>query len=778
MKTVFTFLMLFLIVAMNAQRAGISLEQRQNLEATLHQPIFPHKIVPDSPIQKSNNASAWELSADRVVDSGHRIWSIDMVDSNTIWMVSTFDAFPPPAFELPHVLKSLDGGITWEQYDIPDTEGYNAYDIAGASDQVAYAIINDESFADNNFDDLLYKTQNGGTSWEIVESYPYTPLRIHFFDEDNGWVMGADTMSMAFLVMSVTDDGGETWSHAGGNAQIIPEGRSLPEPDSTELVGGRGFSVNSVYSVVDSTIILGANKSYWLSEDYGYNWQRFDSPLWPARATTLVAMKSRDTFMVASNIVQDYSALVVPFTYATTDGGETWTRSTPPGHLATIDYLPGTEHSFISVGHRNFGVGAVGTYQTDDLENWEQVDDLPLITMDFVGENQGTGLLGNIPVLGDNGNAYKWEVLPPFSAVIDLVGQPDYSITKLEHIQEIAWDYSIRSTGLETLENIVTQVNVFSGEALVYTDETTIESLPRGDLDLLTAEYTPDELGQYEYRIQTTQSNLGTVLEDTQTIEISANTIGKDDGSMEDILTWNASSTSTNPGYIGTIFRLLEVDTLRSISVAIANTSDFDATFKIAIYNYNAFLREPTDVVYRSFDIPVREALVSGTFYEHVLESPLVLPRGRYLFAEGQDSFTGKVDFAVDSDSDDRDGYWQLTPSDAWQTFPNQFVPTVGIRAKFVDSDIMSSTEDINRSPAPFQIFPNPFGDQLNITFEKASGKDFWIELMDVQGKMLLRQQFVPDVMQAFDWKALASGIYFLRVTDGEKVWVEEVVKE
>lgn len=782
MKSVFTFLSLLVVLSLTAQRVGIPMNQRQNFDPPVN-PSFiyslPNKKTTVT-LEKSID-TGWQKSADEVIANNHRIYSVDMVDSSIIWMVSTYDDFPPPADEVPYVLKSLDGGVTWEQYAIPNTEGKYAFDIAAVNAQTAYVIINDESFSDDEFGDFIFQTQDGGISWTAIENYPYSPIFIHFFDENKGWAMGSDTAGVGFIVMSVTDDGGITWNHAGGDNWTIPEGRSLPAQDSTEFVGTWGFSVNSVYEAADSVIILGGSKRYWISEDYGYNWQNFDSPLAPSHSISMVAIKSRDTFMLASNISQDFSTLLSPLIFSTTDGGETWIQSETDGHLSAIHYLPGTEQSFISIGHRDFGVGAVGTYRTDDLENWEAVDEVPLISMDFAGENQGTGALGNIPFLGDNGNIYQWGLPSLYAIGVEVFSSIDYTISKREHIEDILIDIEVENTGQLDLSTLEAVMVVTRGEEVVSEDRSTIAALTVEELNEFSFEYTPTEPGIYEYSFVLNNAELGEDISiENRFFELSDSTLAKDDGTTEADIGFGFGDPNWY-GYYGSEFRLLEADTLQSIDIRVSLFSDLDATYQLGVYEINEVGEVEVEPLYNSGEIAAFDALSTDGTHTHQLSEPLPLPPGQYVFAAGQDTLQGIVGFGFDTETVN-EGYWIVSPIAGggypWSNLGNSSLPTLAIRANFQQSGIISSVQEWNSSPAPFQVFPNPFSDQLNLAFTEGNHSSFWIELTDVQGKVLLTQQIVRDSLLNQNWKHLASGLYFLKVTDGKQTWVEKVVKE
>lgn len=790
MKTVFSFFILFLAISLNAQRIGISTEQRKKFDSPINtSEIFsvPDKGTKSTAFEKSNEAE-WKKSADRIIASGHRIYSTKMVDSNIIWMVSTRDAFPPPADELPYVLKSLDGGKTWEQYSVPGTAGRYAYDIVPIDENVAYAIIHDDDPFDDNIGSFMYKTADGGLNWQQIDNFPFIPLSGHFFNEKEGWLFVGDTTGFAtsglpWIAMSVTEDGGETWNHAGGTPWIIPEGRSLPVQDATDGFWRWAFSVSSLYEVVDSTIIMGTVKNYWISTDRGYNWEAISSPLHATdRVTTMVAMKNRDTFMIASNLSTEPD-LVSPRTYLTTDGGQTWVESSPPGHLADIHYLPGTTHSFISVGHRNFGFGEVGTFRTDDGVNWTKVDDLPLINMDFAGQNQGTGVLGNIPGLGDNGNIYKWEAVPLYGADVELFVSPNYTIGKAEHIGAVIFDYAITNIGQLDLNTIDLSMIVTKEEALFYQDAQTISTLGTASLEIVAFEYTPTELGIYDARIAANNPELGenfSVI--NRSFELSATTLAKDDGTAE----MNIGFGFANPrwyGYYGSEFELLTEDTLVSISVAIAPDSEPNGSFNFNIRRTTGAVVSPS-ITYQSPFVNVGDALANtvGNFYTYELEEPLYLTAGKYVFAVGQDSIQGMVGFGFDTDTAS-DGYWIESPvaegGFRWTKRDGETtLLTLLLRPNFVASDLISSTEQVESEGVPFKIYPNPFSDQLYLLNKVGQNEALEVALLDLQGRTLARTILQGNEVRNLDWSSLAKGIYFVKVTDGQQFWVEKIVKQ
>lgn len=78
---------------------------------------------------------------------------------------------------------------------------------------------------------------DGGRSWSRVEMPGHSPSIIHFFDEMHGWTYrfaGRAKPGVSIITHSVTNDGGDTWTHIGSESWSEPPGTSLPPRDSFE----------------------------------------------------------------------------------------------------------------------------------------------------------------------------------------------------------------------------------------------------------------------------------------------------------------------------------------------------------------------------------------------------------------------------------------------------------------------------------------------------------------------------------------------------------------
>lgn len=361
-------------------------------------------------------AAQWELLKSNIIPVSHRAWSLKIAEDNSMWVLSTYDAFPPPAWATPKVHHSNDGGNSWTTADIDFGGGLYGNDIAPIDGQTAFLALNVLGG--------LSKTTEGGQSWETVASYPYRPFAVHFFDENDGCVLGMDSSSS--LIISVTADGGSAWTHIGGANWAEPAGTSLP-PQNPPPAPAETFSVRSLYDYAGQSIAFG-NKdgSLWISHDKGYNWERITTPLGNLNlVASNVTIKDDSTYMVVSDTEAGTYNSVPTVSFATTDGGQTWIEGSPGVTAGATQYIPGTEGSFVVAGHNNFGSGPFGSALTTNFgETWEYAGSERILAMDFNSSGVGIGACCNNGWLTAKGQIFLWGLINSTRENPALIGQP------------------------------------------------------------------------------------------------------------------------------------------------------------------------------------------------------------------------------------------------------------------------------------------------------------------------------------------------------------------
>ncbi len=74
-----------------------------------------------------------------------------------------------------------------------------------------------------------------------------------------------------------------------------------------------------------------------------------------------------------------------------------------------------------------------------------------------------------------------------------------------------------------------------------------------------------------------------------------------------------------------------------------------------------------------------------------------------------------------------------------------------------------------------FAVYPNPFNDQLNISFESESSE---VMVFNAIGEMVQRVNTIGKSKLELDLSDQPSGIYFIKVRTGEEIQVRKIVKE
>lgn len=102
----------------------------------------------------------------------------------------------------------------------------------------------------------------------------------------------------------------------------------------------------------------------------------------------------------------------------------------------------------------------------------------------------------------------------------------------------------------------------------------------------------------------------------------------------------------------------------------------------------------------------------------------------------------------------------------------------------FDDNFFMSDIAVVSRNDddAPLDIgklFPNPFGDQIELAFTKYIDQTMTISMYDAAGKLVISEQTVPNSVYAnINTAKLQSGVYVLVIQVGEDQIVRKVIKD
>jgi len=257
------------------------------------------------------------------------------------------------------VLRTVDGGNTWENVSIPGAEQLDIRDVDAFDADVAYALSIGSGEASR-----IFKTIDGGQSWEsqFVNEEPSGFFdAMAFWDPQRGLAV-SDSIDGEFYVLR-TEDGGRNW------LRIPPAGFPPALP-------GEGY-----FAASGTNVAVWGSRYAWLgtgassearvlrTSDRGRNWEVATTPLPAGPTAGIYSIAFRD----ASNGVVvggDYSKEdeAIDNVAVTRDGGITWTLPFGPGlsgFRSAVAAIPGASNpSWMAVGPSGLD------YSVNDGQGW------------------------------------------------------------------------------------------------------------------------------------------------------------------------------------------------------------------------------------------------------------------------------------------------------------------------------------------------------------------------------------------------------------------------
>ena len=213
------------------------------------------------------------------------------------------------------ILRTTDGGSTWQLRRIAGTEQLDFRDIDAFSDRVAYAMTIGAGGASR-----IYKTTDGGDHWDLQLANHDPKIFLDsmaFWDRDRG-VAFSDSADGTFVVFT-TIDGGRAWKR-------VPANRLPPALDGE---GAFAASGTNVAIIGRDRVWIGTTAGRVLhSDDAGKAWTIAVTPVHTEKAAGIfsIAFSGPSHGIVVGG---DFNKLdeAVENAAITSDGGLTWTLS-------------------------------------------------------------------------------------------------------------------------------------------------------------------------------------------------------------------------------------------------------------------------------------------------------------------------------------------------------------------------------------------------------------------------------------------------------------------
>lgn len=282
------------------------------------------------------------------------------------------------------VLRTTDGGRSWQLRPVPGAETLDFRDVDAMSDRVAFALSIGPGESSR-----IYKTSDGGGHWDLqfANTDPKVFLDAMTFSDEAHGVAFSDSVDGRFVILT-TATGGRAWDR-------VPADR-LPAALPGE--GAFAASGTNVAMYGRDHVWIGTTASRVLrSSDGGRTWRVAATPVATGDATGIFSIAFRDArhgVAVGGNYRQEAQA--VDNAAFTSDGGATWMPVTDhglSGFRSVVAFLPGAERSLIAIGPSGADVSA------DDGHTWTPLAGAGFDTVSVArrgGAGWAAGQLGRI----------------------------------------------------------------------------------------------------------------------------------------------------------------------------------------------------------------------------------------------------------------------------------------------------------------------------------------------------------------------------------------------
>lgn len=151
-------------------------------------------------LKTSDGGMNWEIQH-YTSGTSKKLNAVHFVDDDTGWIVGGEGGEYPYANTKSIILKTIDGGMTWDSLS-----------FAVSSELQTIHFANSDTGWAAGTNGIILKTTDGGITWDSLLTHPFNKWSSLFFlDSSTGWVAGTDSTLEHADIMKTTD-GGVNWN--------------------------------------------------------------------------------------------------------------------------------------------------------------------------------------------------------------------------------------------------------------------------------------------------------------------------------------------------------------------------------------------------------------------------------------------------------------------------------------------------------------------------------------------------------------------------------------
>ncbi len=231
--------------------------------------------------------------------------AVSPVNSNVVWASGTGGTY----------VVTTDGGKTWKSGVVPGAEALQFRDVQGVSDKVAYLL----SIGDNTTDFRIYKTFDGGSTWNLEFQNETVSA---FYDCFAFWAPNkgvAHSDSVNGLFPEIRTLSGQKWhSIEGSMPPALPGEASFSSSGTCITTQGDSNAWITTGGATTSRIIA--------TTDGGNTWNAYDTPLVSNPSAGGLSVAFRDAWhgtVGGGDLATNHTIQAA----TSDDGGHTWTMT-------------------------------------------------------------------------------------------------------------------------------------------------------------------------------------------------------------------------------------------------------------------------------------------------------------------------------------------------------------------------------------------------------------------------------------------------------------------